>query len=142
MEEQARGPVLPSPPFVSVPGIPNLRDIGGLPIAGRAGKVVRRGLVYRSSEPSNVTGEGVSILNSLGITHVYDLRSAVEIQRTSQSEGWGPREWDGAERVFVPVFLDQDYSPEALAIRFGNYSSSSAQVRRTVPPESSFAFPA
>lgn len=121
-------PSLPSPPFVFVPGVPNLRDIGGLPIAGQPGKVIRRGLVYRSSEPSQVTDEGVLVLNELGITHVYDLRSALEIQKASQNEGWRPREWDGAERVFVPVFLDQDYSPEALALRFAEYSSSAEEV--------------
>lgn len=134
MADPAEGPPLPSPPFVPVPGIPNLRDIGGLPIAGRPGKVIRRGLVYRSSEPSNVTDEGVSVLNSLGVTHVYDLRSAIEIQRTSQHEGWHPREWPGAERVFVPVFLDLDYSPEALALRFGDYASRSGEVCFVAPP--------
>lgn len=129
MAEPTQDPSLPSPPFVFVPGIPNLRDIGGLPVAGRPGKVIRRGLVYRSSEPSRVTDEGVSVLNSLGVTHVYDLRSAVEIERATRTEGWEPREWPGAERVFVPVFLDQDYSPEALALRFAQYGSSSAEVR-------------
>lgn len=68
----------------------------------------------------------------LGITRVYDLRSAVEIDRSRGkmllAGDWQPREWPGCERVFVPVFLDQDYSPEALAVRFGQYSHDSSEV--------------
>ncbi|KAL1869840.1 hypothetical protein VTK73DRAFT_2914 [Phialemonium thermophilum] len=89
--------------------------------------MIRKGVVYRSSEPSGVTDEGVATLNSLGITHVYDLRSALEIQRAGSVEGWRPTEWPGAERVFAPVFLDQDYSPEALALRFRHYTSNSPE---------------
>lgn len=133
MAEPTQDPSLPSPPFVFVPGLPNLRDIGGLPVASQPGKVIRRGVVYRSSEPSKVTEKGVQVLNGLGITRVYDLRSAIEIEKASKTEGWKPREWDGAERVFVPVFLDQDYSPEALALRFADYSSRSEEVGGTPP---------
>ena len=106
-----------------------MRDIGGLPVAGRPGKVIRKGLVFRSSEPSKVTDEGVSALTSLGITHVYDLRSEVEIQKmVVQAEGSKPREWPGAQRIFVPVFPDQDFSPEALAKRVRDYTSGSPEV--------------
>jgi len=138
-----------SPHFIAVPGLPNLRDIGGQPVVGApssAGqrrdeahqaqqlgkKMVRRGIVYRSSEPSKVSDEGVSMLTKdLGITHVYDLRSRVEIDRAhgqAVAADWQPREWPGSRRVFVPVFLDQDYSPEALAVRFGQYSHHSSEV--------------
>ncbi|KAI1445224.1 protein-tyrosine phosphatase-like protein [Annulohypoxylon stygium] len=131
---------LPSPPFHSIPGLPNFRDIGGYPVAAGSGdpaqpqggsntKVVRRGLVYRSSEPSKVTEDGVSKLQGLGIGRVFDLRSALEIERGvhGNGNGWKVKEWDGARREFVPVFLDQDYSPEALALRYKNYSSESAE---------------
>ncbi|KAI1212813.1 protein-tyrosine phosphatase-like protein [Annulohypoxylon truncatum] len=135
---------LPSPPFLVIPGLPNFRDIGGYPV-GSSGltsdsslprdssntKAVRRGLVYRSSEPSKVTEDGVLKLQSLGIGKVFDLRSAVEIEHglhgNGNGDGWKVKEWDGARREFVPVFLDQDYSPEALALRYKNYSSESAQ---------------
>ncbi|KAI2464756.1 protein-tyrosine phosphatase-like protein [Annulohypoxylon bovei var. microspora] len=133
---------LPSPPFHAIPGLPNFRDIGGYPV-GSLGltlgsslpqdssktKAVRRGLVYRSSEPSKVTEDGVSKLQSLGIGKVFDLRSAVEIKRGFHGDGngWKVKEWDGARREFVPVFLDQDFSPEALALRYKNYVSESAQ---------------
>ncbi|KAI1370734.1 protein-tyrosine phosphatase-like protein [Hypoxylon crocopeplum] len=136
---------LPSPPFHTVPGLPNFRDVGGYPVNGSTSgsgpasdssspkddgktKVVRRGLLYRSSEPSQVTVDGVSKLQSLGIEKVYDLRSAVEIERgVRDGYGWKIKEWDGARRFFVPVFLDQDFSPEALALRYKNYSAENAE---------------
>ncbi|KAI0172404.1 protein-tyrosine phosphatase-like protein [Hypoxylon sp. FL1284] len=133
---------LPSPPFVPISGLPNFRDIGGYPVsssnsdgnsADDAGgkttaKVVRRGVVYRASEPSKVTDAGVSELQRLGVAKVFDLRSAVEIERGAKDGyGWHVKEWEGAARHFVPVFLDQDYSPEALALRYRNYSSEDSQ---------------
>lgn len=127
---------LPSPPFLSIPGLPNFRDVGGYPINasgledGAKHKVVRRGLVFRSSEPSKVTDDGVTKLQDLGIEKVFDLRSAVEIENGQRDGyGWKVKEWDGASREFVPVFLDQDYSPESLALRYRNYSSEHAEVR-------------
>lgn len=116
----AAGVILPSPPFVSIPGLDNLRDAGGYPIAGQPGKAVKRGIVFRAAEPSKVDEAGATILTEqLGITHIYDLRSQVEIAKQPDLA------WDAggrAKRVFVPVFTDKDYSPEALAVRFGNYS--------------------
>ncbi|OTA95442.1 hypothetical protein M434DRAFT_209780 [Hypoxylon sp. CO27-5] len=126
---------LPSPPFHPIPGLPNFRDIGGYPVSGSpqdgasaTHKIVRRGLVYRSSEPSKVTEDGIQKLKGLGIEKVFDLRSAVEIEAGQRDGfGWKVKEIDGARREFVPVFLDQDYSPEALALRYKNYSSESAE---------------
>ncbi|OTA58634.1 tyrosine phosphatase [Hypoxylon sp. EC38] len=126
---------LPSPPFHPIPGLPNFRDIGGYPVSGSpqdgasaTHKIVRRGLIYRSSEPSKVTEDGILKLKGLGIEKVFDLRSAVEIEAGQRDGfGWKVKEIDGARREFVPVFLDQDYSPEALALRYKNYSSESAE---------------
>ncbi|KAI0542685.1 tyrosine phosphatase [Xylaria digitata] len=134
------GGSLPSPPFISVPGLPNFRDAGGYevisdspdtPVAGgkRIVKMVRRGILFRSSEPSRLTDAGATQLSEqLEIKLVYDLRSAVEIARSLDSgRGFPLREWEGSERKFVPVFLDQDYSPEALALRYKNYASESSE---------------
>lgn len=71
------------------------------------------------------------LTGDLGITHIFDLRSKVEIDRAhgkTLSADWQPREWPGSKRLFVPVFLDQDYSPEALAVRFGQYAHHSTEV--------------
>ncbi|KAI0975747.1 tyrosine phosphatase [Xylaria arbuscula] len=129
---------LPSPPFLPIPGLPNFRDAGGYevisdspidrsPEGKRRVKAIRRGILYRSSEPSKLTDAGAQQLShQLGIKLVYDLRSAVEISRTVDSNhGFPLREWEGSERKFVPVFLDLDYSPEALALRYKNYASES-----------------
>ncbi|KAI1771645.1 protein-tyrosine phosphatase-like protein [Hypoxylon cercidicola] len=133
----ADGNTLPSPPFLAISGLPNFRDIGGYPVVSstsagddgsKTSKVVRRGLVYRASEPSKLTDDGVSKLRGLGIEKVFDLRSAVEIEKgTKDGFGWQVKEWEGAERLYVPVFLDQDYSPEALAVRYRNYSAEESQ---------------
>ncbi|ETS84798.1 hypothetical protein PFICI_02823 [Pestalotiopsis fici W106-1] len=121
-------PGIPSPPFISVEGIANFRDIGGYPIAAQPGKVVRQGIVFRSSEPSKVTDAGIAKLQALRITDVYDLRSRQEIDRDARNgHGRQPKEWDGATRIFAPVFLDDDYSPEAIALRFKNYADKTSE---------------
>lgn len=117
---------LQSPPFVSISGIPNFRDLGGYAVSPNL--AIRRNLVYRCGEPSKVTQEGIETLKSLGITHMYDLRSKVEIDRNKDAGLGGIKEWDGCERVFAPVFIDQDYSPENLALRLKDYASDGTGV--------------
>lgn len=116
---------LPSPPFIDVPGLRNFRDAGGYPVVTTSSsssspakkKMVRRGVLFRASEPSRVTDAGVRVLaEDLRIATVYDLRSRVEMDL------YAPREWPGAERVFCPVFADEDYAPEAVARRFSNFA--------------------
>ncbi|KAK2022672.1 tyrosine phosphatase [Colletotrichum zoysiae] len=117
---------LPSPPFHTIPGLPNFRDAGGYPIDAQPGRILRPGVVFRSAEPSRLTDDGVTRLQDLGITHVYDLRSTIELKRLAHAgTSCDVREWPGAQRVFVPVFRDQDYGPEAIALRYRNYSSDS-----------------
>ncbi|KDN70063.1 putative tyrosine phosphatase [Colletotrichum sublineola] len=119
---------LPSPPFHAIPGLPNFRDAGGYPIDAQPGRILRPGVVFRSAEPSRLTDDGVTRLQDLGITHVYDLRSTIELKRLAQAgTNCDVREWLGAQRIFVPVFRDQDYGPEAIALRYRNYSSDSTE---------------
>ena len=114
-------------PFHDIPGVPNFRDIGGYPVAHKPGYTVRRGLIFRSSEPSNITDDGISRVTNLGITHIYDLRSALEIKNADGTGSGQPvRKWDGPERVFAPVFMDHDYSPEVLAARYRTASEGIA----------------
>ncbi|TAQ84525.1 hypothetical protein B7494_g7151 [Chlorociboria aeruginascens] len=112
-----------SPPFVSVSGVQNFRDIGGYPIAKSPNHSVRQQIVYRCAAPLTVTDDGILTLQKLGITHVYDLRSNNEIERNKAAGRGDIVEWEGCERVFAPVFEDMDYSPEKLAIRFQAYAS-------------------
>lgn len=122
-------PSLASPPFVSIPGLPNFRDAGGYPIASKPGKMVRRGVLFRAAEPGRATDEGIARLQSLGIAIAYDLRSEKEIAGQSSGVKSGAvREWDGCERRFVPVFLSEDYSPEAIAKRYKNFSATGTEV--------------
>lgn len=118
-------PVMPDlgPPFHSIPGLANFRDLGNCPVNSHPGRVIKPGLIYRSAEPSRITDEGISALQALNITHVYDLRSNVEIKRHATAI----REWPQSQRVFVPIFQDEDYSPEAIAIRYQNYSSEGSE---------------
>ncbi|CEI61204.1 unnamed protein product [Fusarium venenatum] len=112
-------------PFHSISGLPNFRDLAGrpLPIKSRPDHTIKSGLVFRSAEPSRLTEDGIAALQNLNISHVYDLRSRTEIERYAT----GTREWPGAKRVFVPVFLDEDYGPEAIAVRFKNYTAEGSE---------------
>jgi hypothetical protein len=125
-------PSPPMPPFAGVEGLPNFRDIGGYPISGQSGKAVKRDVIFRASEPSQLTGNGIAALRQLGISHVYDLRSLIEIDRSITHEGGRIVEFEGSERVFVPVFLGEDYSPEAIALRYKNFASQGSEV--SAPP--------
>ena len=98
-------------PFLSIPGVLNFRDIGGYPIASQPGKEVRRGVVYRSAEPSQITNAGREKIQQLGITVAYDLRSEREVSRSHRDVPLD--EFIGVKRILAPVFRDGDYSPEA-----------------------------
>jgi hypothetical protein len=113
---------LPSPPFIVAPGLANLRDAGGYAIEGAPGKAIRRGLLFRSADLTRLEDDGVAALQQLGITHVFDLRSTIELAKIEGGDAL-PQSWEGATRAFVPVFTDKDYSPEALALRFTAYGA-------------------
>lgn len=78
--------------------------------------------------------------DTLGIKHVYDLRSQTEIDNDAakkQEDGAGAgqrqvKEWPGSERVFAPVFSHEDYSPEAIAKRFSAFASEGDEVSKTL----------
>jgi hypothetical protein len=105
-----------------------LIDLGGYPIASPSNHSVRREVIYRCGEPSQVTNDGITTMQRLGITHIYDLRSNNEIERAQVAGRGGVVEWEGCERVFVPVFTDKDYSPQNLAVRYKDYSTSGTEV--------------
>lgn len=116
-----------SPPFIEVPGVPNFRDIGGYPISASPGKIVKPGIVFRSSEPSQATEEGVVKLRELGVKNVYDFRSELELVRDAQKgNGRQVKTWDGATRVVASVFSDYDYTSEGITQRFNRYSADTS----------------
>ncbi|KAI9163639.1 Tyrosine-protein phosphatase [Paramyrothecium foliicola] len=109
---------LPNPPFLVVPGVPNLRDLGGYPTPLlRPGHVTRGGLVFRAAAPSATSGPALS---ALSVADIYDLRSGVELEAKP-----GPPPAEGLRQHHVPVFADTAYTPEAIALRFSAYGSES-----------------
>ena len=120
----------PHTPFINVEAVKNLRDIGGYPVS--CGVSVRRKLVYRSGYLDDLTGEGRLQIQKLGIKKIFDLRSFSEVERSKRDDGqyecW-LASFNGPERIVVPVFRDDDFAPEALAVRFKDYASKSTEAR-------------
>jgi hypothetical protein len=145
---------LPVPPFIHVQGVPNFRDMGGyecppppsLKDADTSGKIymVRKNLLFRCAHPTQLTQHGAATLRNLGITNIYDLRSATEIEKLAHTPPATPTETQtkdannqealdtsngyivipGIDRTFTPVYTREDYSPVALARKLQWYTSA------------------
>lgn len=87
-----------------VPGLHNLRDIGGYPTAGGA---IEWGRVFRSDAPSGLDPHGWSRIEALGVAEIIDLRGTAE----RESAPVEPTSERIAVRA-VPVY--DDASPAAL----------------------------
>ncbi|TFK43788.1 protein-tyrosine phosphatase-like protein [Crucibulum laeve] len=116
--------VLSKPPFVTIPGVINVRDLGAYPSATHPGKVTRPGFLYRSAELSGITDEGKALVQDLGIRAVFDLRSDTEIKKYNSPLP----EIDGVEVIHTPVFQTADYSPEMMAKRYQLYASGKTEA--------------
>lgn len=114
---------LSEPPFITVAGICNLRDLGSYPTK-YPGMVTKPRFIFRSAEISSITEEGMAQLRQFGITRVFDLRSDTEIEKYRTP----PPVIEGVEVVHVPVFKTEDYSPEMMAKRFELYSSGKTEA--------------
>lgn len=68
-----------SPPSgsVTLEGVPNFRDLGGYRTTD--GRVVRRGIVFRSGILAGATDADLATLEALGIRTVVDLRTQPEV---------------------------------------------------------------
>jgi protein tyrosine/serine phosphatase len=119
---------LPTPPFHTIPNINNLRDAALFPLTTPTGPL-KPSILFRSADVSKLDEQGWSTLSSLNISHVFDLRSAPEVGFTADSPS--PPAWvsamasAGIERTWVPVFTEQDYSPEGIARRYVKYMDES-----------------
>ncbi|KAI0042286.1 hypothetical protein FA95DRAFT_1525503 [Auriscalpium vulgare] len=117
--------VLSSPPFVTVSGVCNLRDLGQHPTEpGKAGRRTRPGFAYRSAELGSITPEGQAQIRDLGISTIFDLRSDTEILKYNSPTPVIP----SAQIVHIPVFQKQDYSPERMAQRFQLYAQGNVEA--------------
>ncbi len=118
---------LSRPPFVTIQGVINVRDLGNLPSTYRPGEITTPNFVFRSAELSGITDEGVYFerydyllsyrlegkvqLKGLGITTVFDLRSDIEMLKYNAPIPV----IDGVNILRAPIFKEEDYSPETMA---------------------------
>jgi protein tyrosine/serine phosphatase len=126
----------PSPPFIHTEGVPNFRDLGGypcylhgsdLPFPLHKSYITRPLTLFRSAQLTGITTQGANTLSKdLKIRRLYDLRSEREVNNQSQTTE--TTDIDGVERVLVPVFRDENYSPEGLARKFKNYTAQDEDV--------------
>ncbi|KAL4889077.1 protein-tyrosine phosphatase-like protein [Aspergillus ambiguus] len=89
--------IITKPPFVSVPGIFNVRDLSS---AGSS--VLRPGLAYRSGAPaSSLSAEAqLALAQTLGITTIFDLRRPLERAKLPHPV------IDGVQSVWVPYAFE------------------------------------
>ncbi|KAI9023169.1 tyrosine phosphatase family-domain-containing protein [Hyaloraphidium curvatum] len=118
---------------VEVDGIANIRDFGGYPT--RDGKRVRRGIMFRSGDISQAPESSLHHLHwVLGISHVHDLRSDMELEKKPYSIPEKLAAGGKLIRYHTPVNAKEDYSPDALAQRFGLYSTGPTGFSEVYPP--------
>lgn len=132
-------PPLPTPPFYNIPSINNLRD-AATTLTTPSGPL-RPGILFRSAEVSQLDRPGWTAVHSIGVAHVFDLRSKPEVERgwagvvgkdadgkDDVRPGWvEAMEAAGVKRSWVPVFAATDYSPERLAERYVKYMDESVR---------------
>lgn len=104
-------------PFVTLDGVPNFRDAGGLSVA--IGGRVRHGLLYRSGRLSRLSDADRAVLGTLGIRHIYDLREPGERERS-------PTRWPGPA---IRVWTDRDHLT-AWSVAILNYPQDAPGMRR------------
>jgi protein-tyrosine phosphatase len=91
---------------IEIASVPNLRDLGGWPTPGGT---VRYGLLFRSTDLTNLAGPDMTAFEALGVRTVYDLRTAAE--RSSQPD----RVPAGTQQVVLDVLKDAvDAAPAQL----------------------------
>jgi protein-tyrosine phosphatase len=108
-------------PGASIPitTVPNLRDLGGWPADGGT---VKRGLVYRCAEFSNLAGTDADEFAELGIRSVFDMRTAAEREQRPSIVPAGVRsivvdilrDATGAAPAQLLAVLDDPQAAEAL----------------------------
>lgn len=57
--------VLSKPPFQTISGVINVRDLGGYPSTTNPGQYTKSGFIFRSAEVAGITDEGASSSYSL-----------------------------------------------------------------------------
>ncbi|EER33855.1 conserved hypothetical protein [Candida tropicalis MYA-3404] len=125
----------------NIEGVSNFRDIGGWRVHSPTFKLgdskksfvlvgsdshspsdnlvyyVRPHFAFRCANVAGLTSNGLKTLQQLGVAAIFDLRSDGEVE----SDGYPANLSDyGIKRIHAPVFTNDDYSPQAIAIRYTN----------------------
>lgn len=116
-------------------GAPNFRDVGGY--ATKDGRHVRRGLVYRSNQLSDLTAADYEKLAAMRIKLVCDLRTDGE--RSRQPTRWQGRE--APEIMVASILKETDIAMSTARLRELTITTSSSSAalgsayERMVTPE-------
>ena len=92
---------------LTIEGLVNLRDLGGLPTA--SGKTTLPGRLLRSESPHTVSESGLRSLLDLGIGAVVDLRTTSEREHRPS-----PLVDAGVHTSHAPIFTDDEDYPDHL----------------------------
>lgn len=118
------------PRWKRVDGVSNFRDVGGwkvsrptFPELSPPGPryYVKPGLLFRCANTADLTEKGAKALGRLQVRVLFDLRSEGECAKDGTPQHL---EKYGIKRVHAPVFTKQDYSPQAIALRYSNLMTS------------------
>lgn len=109
----------------AVDGVTNFRDIGGWRVTnprystsnGTGPIILRSNYIFRCANTNMITPKGKSDLSNLNIRAIFDLRSNQECAKDGFPEGLDKI---NIERIFNPVFANEDASPQALALKTAN----------------------
>lgn len=97
------------PTDIRLSGAPNFRDLGGYP--ARDGQTLRRGILYRSGELSELTAGDIQTVRQLGIRTVIDIRAAEE------SKSKPDRLPEGLNVIHLPIHSGVDDPTRLKSIR-------------------------
>jgi protein-tyrosine phosphatase len=95
--------------LIPIASVPNLRDLGGWPVAG--GGTVRHGVLYRSTELEHLSDADLPAFRELAITTVYDFRT--EAERTREPD----RVVAGVDYYVVDVLADESGAAPAQLMK-------------------------
>ncbi|KAJ7125424.1 protein-tyrosine phosphatase-like protein [Mycena epipterygia] len=116
-------PALSSPPFVVVDGVINIRTLGGY-ITDDSTHIVKPGLIFRSGETSGITEMGKQQLIALGVRHVFDLRTQLEISSYKTASPEIP----GVEFVRAPVGKEDPWDAGSVEMRLKRYEENELEA--------------
>ncbi|KIK70730.1 hypothetical protein GYMLUDRAFT_51940 [Collybiopsis luxurians FD-317 M1] len=120
---------LPSPPFVEVEGVINLRSVGGN--STQTGQMVKHNIIYRSGDVSGITKKGREQFAHLGVHTVFDFRADNEIKNyDSETPGI-----EGVEIIRAPAGIQNSFDPVSIAIRLKKWETDELDAFLTLYQE-------